>query len=163
MVTTGNEVYTGRIQDASCGVIRKKITPFGGRFLSQSIVPDDQTIITTEIQRFINEGAEMVFVSGGMSVDPDDVTPSGIRATGAEVIFYGAPVLPGSMFMLAYLGRVPICGLPGCVMFNGVTILDLLLPRFFAGEKVKRSEVDVYKRQSLQSKNQEKGQLPYHH
>ena len=94
-----------------------------------------------EILRFIREGAEMVLVSGGMSVDPDDVTPLGIRSTGADVVFYGAPVLPGSMFMLAYLGNVPVCGLPGCVMFNRTTIFDLLLPRFFAGERISLSEI----------------------
>lgn len=141
VVTTGNEVYSGRVQDGSCSVIRSKTMPFGGRVTGQSIVPDDSDLITMEILRFIREGAEMVLVSGGMSVDPDDVTPLGIRSTGADVVFYGAPVLPGSMFMLAYLGNVPICGLPGCVMFNQTTIFDLLLPRFFAGERISRSEV----------------------
>ncbi len=141
VVTTGNEVYSGRIQDASLGMIRSKVTSYGGRVMGQSIVPDDQDLITQEIRRFIAEGAELVLTSGGMSVDPDDVTPPGIRATGAEVVFYGAPVLPGSMFMLAYLGHVPICGLPGCVMYNRTTILDLLLPRFFAGERVSRADV----------------------
>jgi hypothetical protein len=83
----------------------------------------------------------VVEVTGGMSVDPDDVTPAGIRATGAEVVFYGAPVLPGSMFMLGYVGHVPVCGLPGCVMFNRTTIFDLLLPRIFARERLSRAEV----------------------
>lgn len=141
IVTTGNEVYLGRVPDGSCGVIRNKTAPFGARIMGQSIVPDDPDLIAQEIRRFVSEGAEMVLVSGGMSVDPDDVTPLGIRAAGTEVVFYGAPVLPGSMFMLAYLGHVPVCGLPGCIMYNRTTILDLLLPRFFAGERVSRPEV----------------------
>ena len=141
VVTTGSEVYEGRIKDGFCSVIRQKITPLGGRLLGQVIVPDNPLSITQEIRRQIGEGAELVLVTGGMSVDPDDVTPVGIRATGAEVVFYGAPVLPGSMFMLGYVGHVPVCGLPGCVMFNRTTIFDLLLPRIFARERVSRAEV----------------------
>ncbi|MDH7577888.1 MAG: molybdopterin-binding protein [Bacillota bacterium] len=141
VVTTGSEVYEGRVKDGFCSVIRRKTAPFGARLLGQVIVPDDPDCIAQEIRRMIGEGAELVLVTGGMSVDPDDVTPLGIRATGADVVFYGAPVLPGSMFMLAYLGHVPICGLPGCVMFNRTTIFDLLLPRLFAGERISREEV----------------------
>jgi len=141
VVTTGSEVYEGRIRDGFCSVIRQKTAPLGGRPLGQVVVPDDPDLITLEIRRLIGEGAELILVTGGMSVDPDDVTPLGIRATGADIVFYGAPVLPGSMFMLAYLGHVPVCGLPGCVMFNRTTIFDLLLPRIFAGERISRAEV----------------------
>ncbi len=141
LVTTGSEVFSGRIKDGSKDLMKSKIAPFGGRFLGQSIVPDQTETIMEEIRRYLLEGAEMIFVTGGMSVDPDDVTPSAIRAVTSEVVFYGAPVLPGSMFMLAYQGKVPICGLPGCIMFNKQTILDLLLPRLFAGDPVKRREV----------------------
>ena len=114
VVTTGSEVYSGRIQDGFCSVIKQKASPFGAKMLGQMIVPDDPYLISHEIRQFIAQGAELVMVTGGMSVDPDDVTPVGIRATGADVVSYGAPVLPGSMFMLAYLGHVPVCGLPGC-------------------------------------------------
>lgn len=141
LVTTGNEVYSERIKDGSKNLITKKIAPFGGKFLGQTIVPDNKDIIASEIENFLQEGAEIVFVSGGMSVDPDDVSPSAIRSLEGEVVLYGTPVLPGSMFMLAYKGKVPICGLPGCIMYNKQTILDLLLPRLFAGEKIRRSEV----------------------
>jgi molybdenum cofactor synthesis domain-containing protein len=141
VVTTGREVYEGRIRDGFYDVLRKKTAPYGARMLGQVIVPDDPDVITQEIRQMIDKGAELVLVTGGMSVDPDDVTPLGIRSTGAEAIFYGAPVLPGSMFMLAYIGHVPVCGLPGCVMFNKTTILDLMLPRLFAGERISRDEV----------------------
>ena len=141
VVTTGSEVYSGRIQDGFCSVIKQKTAPFGAKVLGQVIVPDDPVMITREIHQFVAEGAELVLATGGMSVDPDDVTPVGIRATGADVVSYGAPVLPGSMFMLAYLGHVPVCGLPGCVMFNNVTIFDLILPRIFAGERISRPDI----------------------
>lgn len=141
IVTTGSEVYTGRIKDGFCSVVRKKAAPFGARVLGQVIVPDDPYLITTEIHQMIGEGADLVIVTGGMSVDPDDVTPSGIRATGADVVSYGAPVLPGSMFMLAYLGHVPVCGLPACVMFNRTTVFDLVLPRIFAGERLSKADI----------------------
>lgn len=141
LITTGSEVYSGRIKDASTDVIKSKIQPFGGKLCGHLILPDDQDRITEAILRIVDDGAEMVITTGGMSVDPDDVTPAGIRATGAEVVTYGAPVLPGSMFMLAYLGQVPICGLPGCVMYNSTTIFDLVLPRIFTGERLTKSDI----------------------
>ena len=141
IVTTGSEVYSGRIRDGFCSVIKQKTASFGAKVLGQVIVPDDPELISREIHQFIAEGAELVLATGGMSVDPDDVTPVGIRATGAEVVSYGAPVLPGSMFMLAYVGHVPVCGLPGCVMFNSITIFDLILPRIFAGERISRQDI----------------------
>lgn len=141
VITSGSEVYSGRIKDGFYKVVQQKLAPFGARLLGQVIVPDDAGIISQEIHRFIAEGAQLVLVTGGMSVDPDDVTPSGIRGTGADVVAYGSPVLPGSMFMLAYLGRVPVCGLPGCVMFNRTTVFDLILPRLFTGELINKEDI----------------------
>jgi molybdopterin biosynthesis enzyme len=83
----------------------------------------------------------MICVTGGMSVDPDDMTPAGIRAAGARVVTYGAPVLPGAMFMLAYIGQVPVLGLPGCVMYHKTSIFDLVLPRVLAGEEISHKEI----------------------
>jgi molybdopterin biosynthesis enzyme len=83
----------------------------------------------------------MIVLTGGMSVDPDDRTPAGIRATGAEVITYGSPTFPGAMFMLAYIGSVPVLGLPGCVMYHKATVFELIIPRILAGEKVARSDI----------------------
>ncbi len=94
-----------------------------------------------EIRSFLGQGAEMIIVTGGMSVDPDDVTPAAIRDCGARVITYGAPVLPGAMFMLAYLGNVPLLGLPGCVMYNKTSIFDVILPRLLAGEEITRRDI----------------------
>ncbi len=141
VVTTGREVSTGRINDGSEPVMRRKIEPFGGIWLGQVIVPDTPSLITQEILSFIDQGAELILVTGGMSVDADDVTPEGIRNTGANVVFYGAPVLPGSQFMLAYKGDIPICGVPGGALFSSHTTLDLLLPRIFAGDIITRSEI----------------------
>lgn len=82
--------------------------------------------------------------TGGMSVDPDDLTPSAIKATGAEIITYGSPVLPGAMFLLAYNGDIPIMGLPGCVMHSKRTVLDLVLPRVLAGERITKRDIAMY-------------------
>ena len=83
----------------------------------------------------------MIAVTGGMSVDPDDVTPAGIRASGGRIVTYGAPVLPGAMFMLAYIGKIPVMGLPGCVMYHDISIFDLILPRILAGEEITRADI----------------------
>jgi len=141
VVTTGTEVNSGRIKDGFARIIRQKIAPFGGRWMGQVIVPDDPYLINREIHNFIAEGAQLVVVTGGMSVDADDATPQGIRDTGAEVVFYGAPILPGSQFMLAYQGHVPICGVPGGALFSRKTTLDLLLPRIFAGDIIDRLDI----------------------
>jgi len=141
VVTTGTEVNSGRIKDGFARIIRQKIAPFGGRWMGQVIVPDDPVLITQEIRNFVAEGAQFVVVTGGMSVDADDATPQGIRDTGANVIFYGAPILPGSQFMLAYQGHVPICGVPGGALFSRKTTLDLLLPRIFAGDRISRQDI----------------------
>lgn len=142
IVTTGSEVYKGRIQDAFGPVIKHKLAPFDVEILGQVIVDDKIEMITSAITDFLEQGADMIICTGGMSVDPDDVTPSAIKATGAEIITYGAPVLPGAMFLLAYTEKgVPIMGLPGCVMYAGATIFDLVLPRIVAGEKVSKKDL----------------------
>ncbi|MEN6350029.1 MAG: molybdopterin-binding protein [Syntrophomonas sp.] len=141
VVTTGSEVNSGRIKDGFGKIVRRKINPFGGRWMGQTIIPDDPDLIANEIQNYIAEGAQLILVTGGMSVDADDVTPNAIRNIGAEVVFYGAPVLPGSQFMLAYQGHVPICGVPGGALFSRKTTLDLLLPRIFAEEIITRADI----------------------
>ena len=141
VVTTGSEVYTGRIKDKFGPVIRKKFAKLGSEVMGQRLVSDDPEMTTAAIQAFLDEGAEMVVVTGGMSVDPDDQTPASIRATGAEVVTYGAPTFPGVMFMLAYKGDVPVMGLPGCVMYYRASIFDLVVPRILAGERPSREDV----------------------
>lgn len=141
VVTTGSEVFSGRIKDGFLDVILQKIAPFKGELLGQTLVSDEHKSITKEIDNFLEKGAEIVFVTGGMSVDADDVTPQGIRDTGAEVVFYGAPILPGSQFMLAYKNGIPICGVPGGALFSRKTTLDILLPRLFANDRIKYSDI----------------------
>lgn len=141
LIVTGSEVNSGRIRDGFGKVIRKKIAPYGGRWMTQVIVPDDAELISREIQNAVAEGAQLVLVTGGMSVDADDATPRGIRASGAEVVFYGAPILPGSQFMLAYQSHVAICGIPGGALFSRKTTLDLLLPQIFAEERIHRADI----------------------
>ncbi len=129
LVTTGNEVFYGRIQDIFTPVVEAKLAEYGCEMAEHVILNDDHEKITAAIKDMLDKGCEMVFCSGGMSVDPDDKTPLAIRNTGAKVVSYGAPVLPGAMFLVSYYpdGR-PICGLPGCVMYAKRTIFDLVLP-----------------------------------
>ena len=138
IVTTGSEVYKGLIEDKFGPVIKDKMNEFGNEFIGQKIVDDNPEMITESILEFIDNGAEIVLCSGGMSVDPDDRTPKAIKDTGANIVTYGAPTLPGAMLMLAYLGRdgkqIPIVGLPGCVMYAKRTAFDLILPRMLADE-----------------------------
>jgi len=141
VVTTGGEVYHGRIKDKFGPVLRRKFDELGCQVTRQVIVPDDMDMTVRAIQQLLAEGAEMIAVTGGMSVDPDDLSPSSIRAAGGEVVTYGSPTFPGAMFMLAYIGDIPVVGLPGCVMYHKASIFDLTVPRLVAGEKLTRADI----------------------
>lgn len=141
IITTGSEVYHGRIKDQFGPVLKRKFSDLGSEVVRQIYVSDDLDMIINAIRTLIDDGVDLIAATGGMSVDPDDLTPSGIRAAGGDVVIYGTPVLPGSMFMLAYIGKIPVLGLPGCVMYNKNTIFDLVVPRILAGEKVSRKDV----------------------
>jgi molybdenum cofactor synthesis domain-containing protein len=141
IITTGGEVYYGRIKDEFGPVVKAKVEAFGCQTIAQIVVPDDAGLIAQAAATLIGQGAQLILTTGGMSVDPDDVTPSGIKKAGATIVSYGAPVLPGSMFMMAYLGYVPVLGLPGCVMYNKTTVFDLILPLVLAGQKINRSDI----------------------
>ena len=141
IVTTGSEVYYRRIEDKFGPVLFGKFAEFGCSVLKQIFVPDSIELIAESIRTLLERGAEIIAVTGGMSVDPDDVTPAGIRAAGGRIVTYGAPTLPGAMFLLAYIGAVPVLGLPGCVMYHKTTIFDLVLPRILAGEALTRQDI----------------------
>ena len=133
VITTGNEVYHGRIQDMFTPEIIRKMEEFGCEMVSHVILDDDHEKITAAIRKMLDDGCEMVICTGGMSVDPDDKTPLAIKNAGVDIVSYGAPVLPGAMFLAGYSkDKRPVCGLPGCVMYAKRTIFDLALPRFLA-------------------------------
>lgn len=141
IITTGNEVYYGRIEDTFTPVIKEKIRHFGMEVMYHDIINDDHEKITKSCLKATREGAEVVICTGGMSVDPDDKTPLAIKNTGARIVSYGAPVLPGAMFLLAYYNDVPIVGLPGCVMYAKKTIFDIVLPRIAADDEITNEEL----------------------
>lgn len=141
ILVTGTEVYSGRITDKFGSVLKKKIIDYGAEFVDIAYAPDDSKIIETKILNLVSKGAEVVLVSGGMSVDADDVTPAAIRSVASKVISYGSPVLPGAMFMLAYIGNVAILGVPGCAMYHKATALDLIYPRVLSKEKITRKDI----------------------
>jgi molybdenum cofactor synthesis domain-containing protein len=141
IIVTGDEVYSGEVEDKFAPVLKEKIAELNGEVLDIKYTPDNPKKIKEEILDLIKKGAELVITGGGMSVDPDDVTPAGIEKTGAKIETYGAPVLPGSMFMLAYLNEVPILGIPACGMYNQRTVFDLVFPRVLAGEKLDRQDI----------------------
>jgi hypothetical protein len=141
VVTTGSEVYFGRIEDKFGPVIEQKVKEYGSQVLEQVFVNDSAPLIAKSIHELISKGADLITVTGGMSVDPDDVSPTGIKLAGGEIITYGAPTLPGAMFMLAYIDGIPVLGLPGCVMYHNTSIFDLVLPRILAGEHLIRKDI----------------------
>ncbi len=142
VIVTGSEVKKERIKDSFGPVVEKKLAAFQVTIAEKCCVGDDFNAIGEAIKDYADK-YDVVIVTGGMSVDPDDASPRAIRETGAEIACYGVPVLPGSMFMLAYLGGKPVMGLPGCVMYDGITVFDMVLPRILAGERMQAEDFAV--------------------
>ncbi len=141
IVTTGSEVFHGRIKDGFGPVLRRKFDDLGCTLEEQVFVSDQVDLTVAAVMSLRRHGYDLICVTGGMSVDPDDQTPAAIRETGARIVTYGAPTFPGAMFMLAYLDDTPIVGLPGCVMYHRASIFDLVIPRLLAGETVTRKDI----------------------
>ena len=144
IVATGSEVKKGLIQDSFTPVVREKLSAYGIQTLQVVYPGDGVENVAHAVQEMRGTGAEMILCTGGMSVDPDDNTPGGIRAAGARIVTYGAPVLPGAMFLLGYFeDGTPVMGLPGCVMYAGASIFDLVLPRIVADVPLTREDFVV--------------------
>ena len=141
LVITGSEVFARLIDDQFEPVLRQKIAQIGSETHGVAFAPDDADFIEKLIRQFLAEGADLLLVTGGMSVDPDDVTRQGIRQAGAVDFMYGAPVLPGAMFMMAAIEGVPVLGLPACGLYHETTVFDLVLPRILAGEQLTRRDL----------------------
>lgn len=157
VVITGNEIFSGRIKDCFAPVITEKVESFGGEIVGLHYAPDDQSFIEMKLRELIGAGADLLITTGGMSVDPDDVTRFAIKRLGAPEITYGSAVLPGAMVLVAYIDRtgngpsgsdspdssdtIPVLGIPACGIYSKMTVFDLILPRILAGERVGRREL----------------------
>lgn len=140
IVTTGNEVYNKLIEDATRPILKKKVESLGGQLKQQVFAPDDKEIIIKRILELVEIGYDLILVTGGMSVDPDDVTPSAIRDSGAKITTYGIPVANGgAAFIIAYHGKTTILGVPACILYYETTVLDIVLPRIVSGEYLSKS------------------------
>jgi hypothetical protein len=140
-VVTGTEVYKGIIHDAFDEFVKTIIVSYGCEVADKLIVPDDTRAISDAINQLVASGCDLIVTTGGLSVDPDDVTREGILETGARLVAYGAPVLPGAMFLYALYDNIPIIGLPACVYYHRATAFDLILPRILAGETITRGDI----------------------
>jgi molybdopterin biosynthesis enzyme len=141
VVVTGSEVYKGRIQDKFGDTIRGKVEALGGYIENIAIVDDNESMIADAVLDMKFRGCQVIIACGGFSVDPDDVTVEGVEQSGARVVKYGAPVMPGSMCLMAYLGDIPVLGAPACAIWNKATVIDLLLPQAMAGVNITRRDI----------------------
>ena len=140
-IVTGSEVYTGRIKDKFEPVVRRKLAAYPGEILGVTLCDDDADMIVAAARSFLDQGADFMIFTGGMSVDPDDVTPTAIRRLGARVVSHGVPAQPGNMTLVAYLGDIPILGVPGAAIALPTTIFDVLLPAIYAGEVITKDDL----------------------
>jgi molybdenum cofactor synthesis domain-containing protein len=143
VVVTGNEFFHGRTEDRFDDRVGKKILNFGSRVVKKQIVPDDIQQISQALLDLQADSIDLILVTGGLSVDPDDVTRAGIRKAGTKIIFYGTPILPGAMFLYGMLREKPVLGLPACVFHHNATLFDIIFPRILAGEVLNRKEINL--------------------
>lgn len=141
IVITGSEVYTGRIQDKFEPVLREKLAAYPSQIVGVTVCDDDLDMILGAAQAHLDRGADLLIFTGGMSVDPDDLTPTAIERLGAELVSYGVPAQPGNMTLLAYLGQIPVLGVPGAAISLPTTLLDVLLPALFAEERLTKQDL----------------------
>ena len=141
IIITGSEIFHGRIQDKFEAVARKKLSAYPGTILGVTVCDDDPDMLTGAAREFLDQGADFLIFSGGMSVDPDDVTPSAIRRLGCDVISHGVPSQPGNMSLVAYLGDIPVLGVPGAAISLPTTIFDVLLPQLYAGVRFTKEDL----------------------
>ncbi len=158
VVITGNEVYYGRIKDAFAPVITSKLNSFDGEIIDIRYAPDNEAIIEQILTEMIASGADLLITTGGLSVDPDDVTRFAIKNLGVKEIFYGSAALPGAMFLVAYIIKptfnssglttendkeqlIPVLGIPACGMYHRATVFDIILPRIISGEYICRNDL----------------------
>ena len=143
VVVTGSEFFKGRTEDRFDDRVGRKIIDFGSRVVTKRVVPDDAYQISEALAKFKNEPVDVILVTGGLSVDPDDVTRVGVKKAGTKIVFYGAPVLPGAMFLYGMLGEKPVLGLPACVFYHKTTLFDVIFPRILVGESPTRKEIGL--------------------
>lgn len=141
VIITGSEVYHGRIKDRFEPVIRSKMKQYPSEIVGITICDDDLDMIVGAARAHLEKGADLLIFTGGMSVDPDDLTPTAIRQLGADIITHGVPAQPGNMTLVAYLGDIPILGIPGAAISLPTTIFDVLLPQVFAGQRITKEEL----------------------
>ena len=141
VIITGSEIYSGRIKDKFEPVVRQKLQKYPSELLGVTICDDDLDMIVDAARAYLFQGADLLIFTGGMSVDPDDLTPTAVRTMGAEIISHGVPSQPGNMTLVAYFGDVAILGVPGAAISMPTTIFDVLLPQIFAGDKLTKDEL----------------------
>ncbi len=141
VIITGSEIYSGRIRDKFEPVVRAKMKQYPAQILGVTICDDNLDMITSEAKKFLDQGADFLIFTGGMSVDPDDLTPTAIRTLGADIVTHGVPSQPGNMTLVAYLGETAILGVPGAAISLPTTIFDVLLPQIFAGDRITKADL----------------------
>jgi molybdopterin biosynthesis enzyme len=141
VVVTGEEVFSGRVRDYSLDILSPKVQSLGGTIISHKMCPDKKGVIARAIRQMVNNGCDVIITTGGLSVDADDVTLDGIISSGAHLVSYGSPILPGAMFALAYMGNTPILGIPAALFYFKTTVLDIFLPRAMSGDPITREEI----------------------
>jgi len=141
VLVTGNEIYRGRIRDRFDDYVGVKVKQYGSTIVQKIVAPDEEAAISHSLKELLGAGSDLILVTAGLSVDPDDVTLAGVKRAGADVKVYGAPVMPGSMFLYAHLDHIPVLGLPACVFHYTTTVFDLVFPRVLAGREITRKDI----------------------
>ncbi len=142
LITTGSETAQDKVTGDFTPALRERLAAYGTALQAGPYVAEDEQAISQALAGALQEGAEMVLVAGETSVmDADDITPRAIKALGGQIVHHGAPVEPGNLLLLAYYGDVAIVGAPGCARSQSYNVVDMILPRLAAGERLTRGDL----------------------
>ncbi len=139
IIVTGNEVFEGRIKDAFIPKISQILNQYNVDVVQEEILPDQKNKISKVIEEYART-CEIIFVTGGTSVDPDDQTTAAMIDAGVKFDTKGNPIQPGNNFTVGYKGDVVVCAVPAAAIFYKATALDIFLPRLLAGEKIQKDD-----------------------
>lgn len=143
VLVTGTEVFEGRITDGFIPRLERTLAGYDVPVTARAVAPDDRALIRAEIER-LTAACDLVLVTGGTSVDPDDITVQAMADAGVSIAVKGMPVQPGNNFTVGYRDGTPVCAVPAASLHYRATALDLLLPRILAGERLTVAQIAAF-------------------
>ncbi|MCC6315368.1 MAG: molybdopterin-binding protein [Thermomicrobiales bacterium] len=136
-----SEGMSDRVRQRFRDIVTRKMGWYGARVLRFVEVPPEADAVGEAVAALRADGADVILSAGGNTIDPLDPALAALQRMGAEMVRFGAPVHPGSMFWMAYLDETPVVNLASCGMYAKASVADLVLPTVMSGARVDIDEL----------------------